>query len=228
MALKAGYKGIKKFIADKLNALGDVDSLATDAEVAAEISDALDEVVGWNQDDIHDSVEVILSGKVDNSVIAPVEDEETSSQAYAIGEHFIRGEKFCTTIQAIAAEATLTKNTNYIEGSITDFLQIDDQKATSEVTNCTIDDLRNHCVKDGGIVTLRIRFTLAADQTAAAIIKVPFLSYLNPSYLLLFDQGTRVLQPVAYVNVSGDNSYINVPALVAGTYEISGTYVTRI
>ena len=33
MALKAGYKGIKKYIADKLNALGDLGELATDAEV---------------------------------------------------------------------------------------------------------------------------------------------------------------------------------------------------
>lgn len=77
MALKAGYKGIKKFIADKLNSLSDVDNLATDAEVAAQIA-TLDE------------------SKCDNTVIAPVEDGDKFTQAYTAGQHVIHGGKFCT------------------------------------------------------------------------------------------------------------------------------------
>lgn len=203
MALKAGYRGIKKFIADKLNSLNDVDNLATDVEVLTAISGV-------------------------ESVIGPVEDGEKASQAYAIGDHFIKDGKFCTAIHIIAAEATLTKNNNYVEGCITDFLQVNEQKATSEVANCTIDDTRNHCVKVGRIVTLRVRFTLAADQTAGIIIKVPFLSYLNPSYILLFDRGTNVLEPMAFVNKSDNNSYVSIPSLTAGTYELAGTYVSAI
>ena len=50
MALKAGYKGIKKYIADKLNALGDVDNLATDAEVSEAVdgvTDLMEDTIGW-------------------------------------------------------------------------------------------------------------------------------------------------------------------------------------
>lgn len=130
MALRAGYKGIKKYIADMLNGMSPGDGIATDKEV----SDAFDEVVGWNQDDEHDSVETLLNGKVDNSVIGPVEDGEKASQAYAVGEHFIRNSKFCTVIQTIAAEATLTKDTNYVEGTVGDTIYIEKFHGTQTVT----------------------------------------------------------------------------------------------
>lgn len=54
MALKAGYKGIKKYIADKLNRMNPGDSFATDAEIAAaveatveEVTDLIKDTVGW-------------------------------------------------------------------------------------------------------------------------------------------------------------------------------------
>lgn len=58
------------------------------------------------------------TNKCDNSVVAPVENGTTASQAYGKGEHFIRDGAFCTAIVAIASGATLTLNTNYIEGQI--------------------------------------------------------------------------------------------------------------
>ena len=140
MALKAGYKGIKKYIADKLNSLGDLDSLATDAEVTEAISDSLDAVVGWNQEDTHDTVETLLNGKVDNSVVGPVEDGETASQAYAVGEHFIKDGKFCTAIQTIAAEATLTKDTNYVEGALSNFINRSYEKTGIEIASNALSD----------------------------------------------------------------------------------------
>ena len=97
MALRAGYKGIKKYIADMLNAMSPGDGIATDAEISAAIS----------------TVE---------SVIGSVEGGDTASRAYAIGEHFIKDGKFCTVIQTIAAEATLTKDTNFVESSIGNFI----------------------------------------------------------------------------------------------------------
>ena len=56
--------------------------------------------------------------KCDNSVIAPVENGTTASQAYAVGEHFIRNGAFCTVTQAISSGGTLTKGTNYTSGDV--------------------------------------------------------------------------------------------------------------
>lgn len=93
MSLKAGYKGIKKYIADKLNRMNPDDSFATVAEIAE---------------------------KCDNSVIAPVEDKATcqNPDGYAVGEHFIRNSAFCTVTQAISSGGTLTEGTNYTSGNV--------------------------------------------------------------------------------------------------------------
>lgn len=57
---------------------------------------------------------------VATSVVGTVENGTTASQAYAVGEHFIRNDAFCTAIAAIASGATLTQGTNYVEGTIAD------------------------------------------------------------------------------------------------------------
>ena len=57
MALKAGYYGIKKFIADKLNRMNPGDSFATDAEIAAAVegvTDLMEKTVGWVEENILD------------------------------------------------------------------------------------------------------------------------------------------------------------------------------
>ena len=59
-----------------------------------------------------------ISGKVDNSVVAPVESGSTASQAYAIGKHFIRDGAFCTAKTAIALDDPFTLNTNYTVGDV--------------------------------------------------------------------------------------------------------------
>ena len=56
--------------------------------------------------------------KADNSVIAPVENGSTASQAYAVGEHFIRDGAFCTCKQAISQGGSFTLNTNYTSGNV--------------------------------------------------------------------------------------------------------------
>ena len=55
---------------------------------------------------------------VAESVVGTVENGTTASQPYAVGEHFIRNDKFCTAIATIASGATLTQGTNYVEGTI--------------------------------------------------------------------------------------------------------------
>lgn len=64
-----------------------------------------------------------VSGKTDISAIAPEEAGDTSSRAYAVGEHFYKNNKFCTCIQAIAQGAQFTLNTNYVEGTVADSIR---------------------------------------------------------------------------------------------------------
>ena len=63
-------------------------------------------------------IEESLAEKADNSVIAPVENGSTASQAYAVGEHFIRDGAFCTCTQAISQGGSFTLNTNYTAGDV--------------------------------------------------------------------------------------------------------------
>ena len=90
--------------------------------------------------------------KVDNTAVAPVENEATASQAYAVGKHFIRNGKFCTVIAAITSGGTLTLNTNYVEGNIADSLNYMEQTvtlSTSAATTVTFTDAMftaNTCV----------------------------------------------------------------------------------
>ena len=56
----------------------------------------------------HASVE---ESKVDNSVIAPVEDGTAFSQAYSIGQHFTRHGAFCTLTANVAQNDTILDNT---------------------------------------------------------------------------------------------------------------------
>lgn len=50
--------------------------------------------------------------------IAPIEGDLQSENAYAVGEHFLSVDGFCTVIKPIAVGDTLTKNVNYKEGTI--------------------------------------------------------------------------------------------------------------
>ena len=79
--------------------------------------DALKERVDELEDAVED-LETDLASKTDTSVVGPVESGTTASQAYAVGEHFIRGGKFCTAIAAIASGGSFTLGTNYVEGTI--------------------------------------------------------------------------------------------------------------
>ena len=83
MALKAGYKGIKKYIADKLNALGDLGDLATDKEIA----EATDKV---------------------RADIAPVlEEAKAPTGGIAAGDQFYLNDILYTASADIAADANI-------------------------------------------------------------------------------------------------------------------------
>jgi len=59
-----------------------------------------------------------IDGKIDSvhqdlSLIAPIENGTTASQAYAQGQYFLKDNQFCKAKTAIASGATFTLNTNY-------------------------------------------------------------------------------------------------------------------
>ena len=72
-------------------------------------------------------------GGVATSVVGTVESATTASQAYAVGEHFIRNDAFCTAIATIASGATLTQGTNYVEGTIAEALIRQNTYSTDEI-----------------------------------------------------------------------------------------------
>ena len=78
-------------------------------------------------------------GGVATSVVGTVESGTTASQAYAVGEHFIRNDKFCTAIASIASGATLTQGTNYVEGTIADNINYHVYSATERVVGRWVD-----------------------------------------------------------------------------------------
>lgn len=56
--------------------------------------------------------------KADNSVIGPVEDGANPTKSYAVGEHMIRGGKFCTVTVPVTTSSTWTLGGNYVEGDV--------------------------------------------------------------------------------------------------------------
>ena len=64
----------------------------------------------------------VVPNKCDNSVIGTVEDGTNPTKAYAVGEHMIRGGKFCTVTVAVTTSSTWTLGSNYVEGTIADNL----------------------------------------------------------------------------------------------------------
>ena len=64
----------------------------------------------------------VVPTKADNSVIGTVEDGATASKAWSVGEHFIRGGKFCTVTVPVTTSSTWTEGSNYTSGDVAEML----------------------------------------------------------------------------------------------------------
>ena len=97
MALRAGYKGIKKYVADMLNKMNPGDTFATDAEIAT---------------------------KADISALG-TQEGATASKLYHPGEYFYKDGQSCEVIGSadVAQGTTWALNTNYKVKSVYDALQ---------------------------------------------------------------------------------------------------------
>ena len=146
MALKAGYKGIKKFIADKLNALGDVDSLATDAEVTAQIQaqeQLLDDTVGWLSNNKYDGGNVTLNKSASSSSVThELDGGFVAGKRYKLRFNIsaISGFELVTTlrVQIYKTGSTATKILPIYQITQTVGIQVIEFIAESTQTDCTI------------------------------------------------------------------------------------------
>lgn len=167
---------------------------------------------------IHASFSVLAS----NDIIGTTEDRVTASRSYVKGEHFPRYGKFCTAITDIASGATLTLNTNYIEGTIADILAVTEGVVTTTNTDVTVDTTVNKVYQQGSFVNVEVKFTLSADISASTVIlTLPFvpkqrahLSLANSDYTI-----TRCVEITTSKNVVSNS-------LPAGTYTVFGSYFT--
>lgn len=97
----------------------------------------------------HASVEESLAEKCDNSVIAPVENGTTASQAYAVGSHAIRNGAFITWKNAKAQGETINDASDYTSGDVASELRYGFQ-------SISINGLIIDCARFGKVVILTI------------------------------------------------------------------------
>ena len=108
----------------------------------------------------------LMLNKADASAIAPTEDGTTASKAYAVGEHFIRGGKYCVCIAAITSGGTFTLNTNYIETQI-------GALPSKYIINYMVGNALSSVVADGnGTCTFPIYLPFATSITKSVTIAV--------------------------------------------------------
>ena len=134
--------------------------------------------------------------KADNSVIGTVEDGTNPTKSYAVGEHMIRGGKFCTVTSPVTTSSTWTLGGNYVEGTIADNLVKQDTFSGNTSANGTLSPLYN------GVD----RAILGVKPDTSAVIVLPYRSGdgTTTNALVLSTNA----EPVRAIAVSGRYYYI--------------------
>ena len=136
----------------------------------------------------------LIEEKCDNSVIGTVEDGATASQAYAVGEHFIREGAFCTCKQAISQGGSFTLNTNYTAGDVADILARK-EIALSDVavypTGASLNASESYIYQQGNIVNFQIRIDDLVVNANTNICRIPL--------------GVKATMPISISNSSNGN-----------------------
>jgi hypothetical protein len=95
----------------------------------------------------HASVEESLAQKADNSVIGTVEDGTNPTKSYAVGEHFIRGGKFCTCIVPVTTASTWS-DSYYVVGAVGDVIYRQYAKANITVASNSFESIEIPTIDD--------------------------------------------------------------------------------
>jgi len=127
----------------------------------------------------------VVPNKCDNSVIAPTENGTTASQAYAVGEHFIKDGQFKEVTQAIASGGAIS-DSNTVDKPIADLLKVEEYTVT--LSSPFVLNADSKLCKYGRIVLLSIRVdgvTISANSTTI-IGSIPNTIYPKSSVNNLF------------------------------------------
>lgn len=160
--------------------------------------------------------------KVDSSVVAPVEDGTTASQAYAIGEHFIKNGQYCTAKTAITVGATLTLNTNYVAGDVSEGINFVVKKAYTVTGAGTNDYLYIYRIGKirivhghlPGVASGAQLATLEAVDTPKYNVEIDEVDWTNhAAYGIRFSDNKKVLQ-------LGSSTAATNGVIVSGVYVV--------
>lgn len=119
----------------------------------------------------------IVPTKADNSVIGTVEDGATASQAYAVGEHFIKDGAFCTCIQAIAQGGSFILGTNYTVGDVANSLVYTADYTIPDLSALTWNTPTGSQLSYAGIATASVLPSNA--RVIGAVVCEPWSSSIN-------------------------------------------------
>ena len=187
------------------------------------------ELFAW--DDVNDVVKAVDDKNADVSAIGTDESgRTTASKAYSVGEHFLKDGKFCTAIASISSGATLTLNTNYVEGTIADAIRFKDSYITmsSGITYNNRDATRY-----GQVVNIYIDMTAPSNTGGSSDIVVgttPFKPFNNFAFLPVYS-GSNPYEIVGAVFIRNSTGEIvisknsNIPS--GARIYIMGTYVCQ-
>jgi len=163
---------------------------------------------------------VLDTNKCENSVIAPVENGSTASQAYAVGAHFIRDGAFCTAKTAIASGETFTLNTNYTAGNVGDMLVMKDSPLTINANYFSMEKDNSFTINGKYFISARVKCT-ALPSSGSSVSFFTFPSngrggMVIPVYKATQQYGTAGTIIYGYV---GDNRIEgHVSDLAVGNY----------
>jgi hypothetical protein len=176
----------------------------------------------------------VVPTKADNSVIAPVENGSTASQAYAVGEHFIRDRAFCTCKQPISQGGSFTLGTNYTAGDVAGCLSVKYSAITSSNPSISINPL-SKVIKSGNIAEVILVFNVNSSiSTFADICNLPFEPYMTDMYdntLFALKTLAAPFSDVGYSLYSTQDGLLRInpgdTPLPAGDYYVTGTYICK-
>ena len=105
-----------------------------------------------------------MSASADNSVIAPVENGTTASQAYAVGSHAIRNGKFITWKNAKAQGETINDASDYTSGDVADELTAK-SVALTPIGSLTLQAGESRLIVTNGIANLSFQLDIPSGVT---------------------------------------------------------------
>lgn len=216
-----------------------IDEVLTDSVISVSCTE---NTIDFTQGDNTETITVIDPSRAKADIVANINAAEGSTipniaiDEYAIGDHFMQKGKFCTAIAAISIGDTLTKNINYIEEKISDYITVKEYTASSLQSWLTFAYGDNKVKRTGNVVEFNLRFTISGMGTLSNTldcIEFPFRhSDTIPCMFNLYvndaTQGYPLSNVVPFIGSSGFRiRMVKGSTLADGSYYLTGSYLTK-